>query len=135
MQGIDWNAAIFWLMALQALATLGVVVHSWFDQRRRVSKKEIKAVADEAAARAAAIEKRIDDHRQRLTTGESRFQRIEDHLGRLPTNEAIGRVELAMSDLSGELKVTNQRLEGLEGLHELMRDQFNRMDEFLRKTK
>lgn len=135
MPGMDWNLPIFVLMAVEAIATSGVALYAWIDRRRRATKTEIAEVAKAAKTRIDAIELRLDDHRQRLTTGEGRFQRIEDRLDAMPSANAVSELKIAMTQLTGEIRVTNQRLDGFEEIYRVAKTQVDRMEDYMRAQK
>lgn len=132
---IDWNAAIFWLSAVQWLCTIAVGWYALSQRRRQATKQEIAAVEDRVGKRVESVERRLADHRDRLTNGDARFSQIEDGLKRTPSSENIHSLQLQLERVSGDLRVTNQAIKDMALRHDMMVQRVGIIDEHLRTPK
>ena len=132
MQSVDWNAAIFWLMAVQLAGTVCLGIFSWLLRRRQATKDEIAGVEERMGKRVDDVAARAANHAERLTEGDKRFQRIESHIEGLPGAETITALTLQLANLNGDLRVTNQALEGLTSMHKTLSQQVGVIDQYLR---
>ena len=76
--------------------------------------------------------KKTEEDLQKLDT---RLSVIEIGMEQIPTRKELHRLELKISDLQGDLKRVDEGLESVEKFSDLLREQGNRMDDFLKRMK
>ena len=74
-----------------------------------------------------SLEEEIEDVERRVTA-------IETTLSYLPSKEEFHKLDNNMCELKGDLKRVDESLKGVRMVHELLQDQANRIDEFLRRN-
>lgn len=66
---------------------------------------------------------------------ERRITRNEAKLDNLPTDDEVSELTIAMTALSGDVKVLAERIEGVKALQEATKQLATRVDNFLRNQK
>ena len=64
-----------------------------------------------------------------------RITRNEDKLNNLPTDEEVSELTIAMTALSGDVKVLAERIEGVRELQKSTKELATRVDNFIRHQK
>lgn len=113
------------LVAVQVVMTIAVGVFAWYMRNAFVSRREFVQQADD-------ISKRLTTHSERLVIGDGRFERIEERMAAMPNAAEVTNLKLAIERLSGDVRVLNEKIEGFEDLHHMLKTQVQVMDEFLR---
>lgn len=114
-----------YLIVAQLVGTFVLLLVMLYLKSAFVPRAEHKKFADDVGAR-------LTSHSERLGNLDTRVLLVEREQKSMPSNESMLRLELALSDMRGELKVTNERLNGIEDLHGTLKHQVNVMDEFFR---
>ena len=122
-----------WLIVGQIIGTALLFVGLIWLRSLFVPRKEFEAAMGE-------VRKRVTAQSERLNAGEARFDRLDDRLRDLPvlgqrldtiaTN--LHELVVALEKLSGDVRVTNERLDGLSALHETLQRQVGLIDDFMR---
>lgn len=101
-EGFNWDAGKFWLSLLQALATLGL----WLWVRMTMGQK--------------TNAQELDSLRERVAGIEEKQLKLEATVKTLPTTDKLHRLELEITELSGELKAITPKLEQVSKLANML---------------
>jgi hypothetical protein len=119
-------------LALSAIA-LATVVYGWFTAGEKKALAEVGKLRAEIAAVDAKLATQKDAHAdaEKITAGavvarfaliESRVQSIEGELKHLPDGDAAHRLELAVTQLSGQISVLEERMKPIAAINERLQE-------------
>lgn len=109
-----------WTSTILALVALSGVLYNWFTQRGDKALEELEAFKEKVGSRDDEFERSLASHDRRV-------QKLEDALGHLPNVADFHRLELAMTELVGTVKVLTQKVDTSEAV-------VSRVDAYLRES-
>jgi Protein of unknown function (DUF2730) len=117
-----------WLIVVQLAGTGLLFVLLLYAKSVFVTRGEYKKFADDVGARLTAQSERVGNV-------DTRVLLVERTQQGMPTKDSLHRLELSLQEMKGIVGVTNERLSGVEDLHQTLKHQVNVMDEFIRTSK
>ena len=109
---------------LQPIVIIAAVVFMLYMRSKFVSKEEFAALMREKDALAAKV-----------TQIEGRCDRMNERLTQQPSAKDVHDLNIAITRLTGEIGIANERMSGMEDMHKVFRGQVDRIEEFLAKTR
>lgn len=97
---INWDADT-WAKVISVALSIGAIVYAWFANRR----KDVDTRFDGINEQFKAGSKRMDGHDKDITA-------LKQTVDALPAKEDVHRLELAMVEMAGEMKVIGTHMAG-----------------------
>ncbi|PCJ57863.1 MAG: hypothetical protein COA65_08960 [Rhodospirillaceae bacterium] len=117
MEPFNWDAARLFFEIIIAVLAGGNIIYSVLARRTQATKEELT---------------KMDERAVKLKL---RVAKIETELDHTPTRDALNALTAKFSDLHGDMKALNAKLEGIKDLQDVMRSQTTMIDRFLRESK
>ncbi len=109
----DWNQLLFYASVVSLALSLGNMAYTWISSRDRVTDKKFK-------------ELETDFHKQELE-----YTRLKGVVDALPTQLQMSRISNQVSELDGDMKAANAKLEGIKEQMEGFSSIAGRIEQFL----
>ena len=116
----NYTALQFWFNVMQALATLALFLYTRRMGKQKASEDRIRSIEKALSEKQSASN--CEKHGLRMSAIETRVSEINIELDHLPTQRQISELNQGINNLSGELRVTQGRLEGINRAVDLMNE-------------
>lgn len=114
-----------WLIVIQLAGTALLFVLLLYARSVFVTRSEYQKFS-------ADVGTRLTNQSERLTSTDNRIQLLDQRQSTMPTERSLFDLQKELTIVSGQLGITNERLNGLEALQDTIRHQVTVMDEFIR---
>lgn len=117
-----------WFLIVQAVGTLFMLLLVLWLGTKFTKREEHAALI----ARVEKLDNRVATVEDRLTRGDSQFERLDEHFKALPTREDMANLKISIERLSGQQDVVKAQIDGFAELFRLLDRQVRTMDDYLR---